>query len=71
MKKALKVVGMAVALTALPVAFTGGASGDSLGVRISGVCADEGHCEFEIGSVCRVNGEEILHHTKMGPEGVD
>jgi len=49
MKRALKIVGMAVVLTALPVAFTGGSSGDSLGVKISSVCADDGPCAFAIG----------------------
>ncbi len=52
MKKLMKLFVMVAALTALPVAFTGGATKGSLGVGISQACADGGPCLFALGSYC-------------------
>jgi hypothetical protein len=68
MKKVLKVFGMAVVLTALPVAFTGGASDDSL-VKMNNVCAakDGGKCLFRPGSLCfAANPEGEPHKFERG-----
>ena len=54
MRKVFKVFGITALFTALPVAFTGGASGDSL-VRMNNVCAegdDGGKCKPRPGSIC-------------------
>ena len=71
MKKLLKLFGMVAVLTALPVAFTGGANDGTLGVGVNKLCAqddddgDDGPCAFQIGSVCRNGSEEIFNHRRM------
>ena len=70
MKKLLKLFGLVAVLTAMPVAFTGGSSDGNLGVGLNKLCADDGPCAFQIGSICR-NGEvERLNYRRMagGPE---
>ena len=70
MKKLLKVVGLVAVLTALPVAFTGGASDGSFGVGLNQLCADDGPCAFAIGSICRNGDVEKFNYRRMagGPE---
>ena len=52
MKKLMKLFGLVAVLTALPVAFTGGATKGSLGVGLNQLCADDGPCRFALGSYC-------------------
>ena len=65
MKKMMKLLGLVAVLTALPVAFTGGANDGTLGVGVSKLCADDGPCAFQIGSICRNGKEEVWNHRRM------
>ena len=66
MKKLLKLFGMVAVLTALPVAFTGGASNGALGVGVNSLCAEGGGCLFAMGSVCRIGPEPVWHQREAG-----
>ena len=65
MKKLIKLFGLVAVLTALPVAFTGGANDGTLGVGVSKLCADDGPCAFQIGSICRNGTEEVWNHRRL------
>ncbi len=65
MTKLLKTLGLVAVFTAMPVAFTGGASEGSFGVGLNKLCADEGPCAFAIGSICRNGLEEMWNHRRM------
>ncbi len=65
MKKLLKLFGLVAVLTALPVAFTGGANDGTLGVGVNKLCARGGPCAFQIGSICRNGTEEVWNHRRM------
>jgi hypothetical protein len=63
MKKLVKVIGLLAVLLALPVAFSGGASQQAPGIRVTSACAqgDDGPCLFALGSVCRDGPEERIN----------
>ena len=65
MKKLLKTLALVAVFTAMPVAFTGGSSDGNLGVGLSKLCADDGPCAFQIGSICRNGTVEKLNHRRL------
>ena len=67
MKKLMKLFGLVAVLTAMPVAFTGGASEGAPGVAVNSLCALEG-CLFAMGAVCRIGGEPEWNRREAGDE---
>lgn len=65
MKKLLKTLALVAVFTAMPVAFTGGSSDGTVGVGLNKLCADDGPCAFQIGSICRNGTEEVWNHRRM------
>ena len=65
MKKLLKTLALVAVFTAMPVAFTGGSSDGTVGVGLNKLCADDGPCAFQIGSICRNGKEEVWNHRRM------